>query len=107
MKIKINTNTTPYSNNTIIKPTAPLWLIKNMGTATVIINDIFYLFGGDTVGVDALKLLVPVIEHLLEKGVKEKIEVINNTEFKVVFDDTFSTATKKFVLLETSIEIIP
>jgi hypothetical protein len=107
MRIKLNTTFTPYNKETSIKPKHPLWMIKNNNGTVLYINDDFLLQGTyGQMGVDAMKVLVPIIQHYIDTGGKEKIEIINDTQFKVSGSKIFNGPID-FTLIETSIEIVP
>lgn len=103
MKIKLNTTFTPYTKDALIKPKHPLWMIKNNSNKPLLINNDFIL--QETIGVDALKILIPVIQHYIDTGGKEKIEIENDTQFSVT--GTGFTTDTNYTLIETSIEIMP
>ena len=104
MKIKLNTTFTPYTKDSIIKPKHPLWMIKNNGTKPLLVNDDFVLQGTyGLLGVDALKILIPVIQHFIDTGGKEEIEIVNDTQFTI----TGLVASEiDYTLIETSIQIV-
>lgn len=99
MKIVSNTTFTPYNKNTRIKPTQPVWAIRNTGNVNAFING-SRLPVGSFFGIDALPLLIPVIENLIKGG--EKINIINDTEFEVTFEEVYSLAIPQVTLIETS-----
>jgi hypothetical protein len=107
MKIKLNTTITPYIKDSVIKPMHPLWLLKNVGQKSAVINDIFGFAPGDTLGVDSLKLLLPLIEHQLATGDKNPIVIENDTQFTLTFDSTDNGFFPKILLIETAIKIEP
>lgn len=114
MRIRLNTTFVSYSKTGLIKPKHPLWVIKNDGGVNLIINNDFQLLtGGGTLGVDAMKILIPVIQHYIDTGGKEKIEIVNDTQFSVDvskgYDEIINVdyTAIKYTLIETSIEIEP
>lgn len=111
MNVALNTNFTVYNTDVLIKPASSLWTIKNTGSAPIIINNAFVVYQGDSFGVDANNLIIPVIQHVLDKNPNEKIEVVNTTQFSVSFIKdlgggvTIPDEACFFLLIETSIDI--
>lgn len=103
--IRTNTTFTAYTKSTVIKPRHPLWKLKNVSIQPAVINDILTLNGGgNEFGVDVTPLLLPLIEHLLDKNPKEKIEIVNDTQFTLSFSET-APQFQKVILFETSFVI--
>lgn len=100
MKVIINTQITQYNTDTLIKPRAPLWYIRNTGDTPVIINDQNFLLQNDGFGVDAENIIAAVIQHYANNPTAKNIEVINDTQFKVSFN-TPVRREPKFELIET------
>lgn len=100
MKIVANTVFTPYNQNTKIKPTAPVWLIKNTGFYDVFINETIRLTPGSFFGLDAQPLLIPVVQSQMKaNGNGEKIEIEMDTEFSLSFPTTATAGTYTQVTL--------
>ncbi|MEO5889740.1 MAG: hypothetical protein ABIQ31_05770 [Ferruginibacter sp.] len=105
MKIIANTTFTPYNKDSIIKPTHPVWILKNTGFYDCFVNDSIRLGPGDFFGIDSLPLLIPIIQNELKNG--KKINLINETQFTVSFGAYATGLTySQVTLIETSYSII-
>lgn len=102
MTVRTNQTITPYGKDTLIKPIHPVWKIKNVGSTTMMINDVFPLVAGLEFGIDAMELVTPIIEKALTSANPgEKIEIVNDTQFSI----KFVGGSGKALLFQTSFTI--
>lgn len=97
-KIELHTTLTPITIDGIIKPTAPIWRIENIGSAGLYVDN-FFLNPGNNFGIDA----TPVVAKLLAKN----IFVESDTQFKITFkNDLPSYYLREAVLIQTFVKVI-
>lgn len=106
MKVVTNTTFTPYSTDgVVIKPLHPVWILKNTGYYVAVINGAIRIKPGDFFGIDALPLMIPVIQSHMKSG--EKIEIVNDTQFTINFPDVLPGGyPPQVTLIETSFTIV-
>lgn len=106
MKVRLNTIFTTYTKDTPVTPSAPLWLLYNAGGTAIKINEAFVIPRGEKFGgPDPTPLLMPVIDHYIQSGKIEQLEIINETQFTVTF--TQNLPGNRFILIETFYKIEP
>lgn len=108
MRIHINTTFTTYTKDTEIKPKALYWVIRNVGSSTITINDLYTMDRWlSEFGIDATDVLIPTMQNFIKN--KGGIKVVNDTKITVRFGEPISNflgiPATKFLLIETFFKI--
>lgn len=110
MKIILSTTFTPYSTDTVIKPTSMLWFLRNGGKYNVIVNNAYNLGYNGSFGIDNSQFLIPKITQTLKQ--KKNYQVKDDTVYNVRFGSIMgyvafqlSIPDKQVVLVQTFVKL--